>query len=194
MLAAFAPHFAEEIWSKMNEDGFVSFAKWPEPDKGLIRDDAEELELIIKTCMEDVQSITKVTSIKPKTVHFYTADGWKWKMYLKAAEMQAAGKLDIGALIRESFKDDEMKTKQKEVPAYSRVLVEELKKIPENTLKTRVSLGQINESRLLQDALSFLKAELGCDVTVNCESDPWIDDPSKRANRAKPYRPAIYVA
>ncbi len=194
MLAPFTPHLAEEIWSKMNENGFASFAKWPEPDKNLIRDDAEELEVIIKTCMEDVQSITKVTNIKPKTVHFYTADGWKWKMYLKAAEMQAAGKLDIGALIRESFKDDEMKTKQKEVPAYSRVLVEELKKIPEHTLKTRLSLGQINESRLLQDALIFLKKELGCDVTVNCESDPWIDDPSKRSNRAKPYRPAIYVA
>ena len=52
----------------------------------------------------------------------------------------------------------------------------------------------VNETTLLQDAERFLRAEFGCDVTVSGESDPWIDDPAKRASRAKPYRPAIYVA
>jgi hypothetical protein len=69
-----------------------------------------------------------------------------------------------------------------------------MKKMPEKTLKTRLNLGHVNESTLLQDALSFLQLELGCEVTVNSESDPWIVDPSKRASRAKPYRPAIFVS
>jgi leucyl-tRNA synthetase len=97
-------------------------------------------------------------------------------------------------MIREAFKDEEMKTKQKEVPTYARTLLDEVKKLPEATLKLRRGMGHVNETTLLQDAERFLRAEFGCDVTVSGESDPWIDDPAKRASRAKPYRPAIYVA
>lgn len=194
MLTPFAPHLCEEIWEEMGYDPFVCFAPWPTVNKDLVRSDAEELETIVKTCMEDVNNIIKVTGIKPNIIHYYTADQWKWKMYLKAIQLQEKGQLDIGILIRESFKDDELKTKTKEVPIMARNLVEEIKKIPEKTLFIRKSLGQVNEVKLLQDAESFLRAEFGCDVTVSSESDPWIDDPSKRASRAKPYRPAIYVA
>ena len=194
MLTPFTPHMCEEIWEQMGNEGFVAFAPWPEVDGALIREDAEELETIIKTCAEDVTNITKVTGIKPVTIHFYTADNWKWKMLEKAMEMQAKGTVEIGALIREAFKDEEMRTKQKEVPAYARTLVEDVKKIPEATLKLRREMGFVNETKLLQDAERFLRAEFSCDVTVSGESDPWIDDPAKRASRAKPYRPAIYVA
>jgi len=178
----------------MGNEGFVAFAPWPEVDGPLIREDAEELETIVKTCAEDVANIVKVTGIKPQTIHFYTADNWKWKMYTKALEMQARGSFDVGNLIREAFKDEEMKTKQKEVPAYARTIVEEVKKMPEATLGLRRGMGFVNELTLLQDAERFLRAEFGCDVTVSGESDPWIEDPSKRAGRSKPYRPAIYVA
>jgi leucyl-tRNA synthetase len=194
MLAPFTPHLCEEIWERMGNEGFAAFAPWPEINGALIREDAEELETIIKACTEDVSNIMKVTGIKPETIHFYTADNWKWKILTKAMEMQAKGAVDIGTLIREAFKDEEMRTKLKEVPAYARILVEDVKKIPEAALKLRRDMGFVNETKLLQDAESFLRVEFGCDVTVSGESDPWIDDPEKRASRAKPYRPAIYVA
>jgi len=194
MLAPFTPHLCEELWEQMGNEGFAAFAKWPEVDGAAVREDAEELETIIKTCTDDVANITKVTGIKPTTIHFYTADNWKWKMLEKAMNMQTKGNVDIGALIREAFKDEEMKTKQKEVPAYARTLVDEVKKLPEATLKLRREMGHVNETTLIQDAERFLRAEFSCDVTVSGESDPWIEDPAKRANRAKPYRPAIYVA
>ena len=194
MLAPFTPHICEEIWEQMGNEGFVAFAPWPEVDGALIREDAEELETVVKTCTEDVANIIKVTGIKPETVHFYTADGWKWKILEKAMDMQVKGAIDVGTLIREAFKDDEMKTKQKEVPTYARSLVDYVKKMPENTLKLHREMGYINETKLLQDAERFLRAEFGCEVSVSGESDPWIEDPAKRANRAKPFRPAIYVA
>ena len=194
LLAPFTPHICEEIWEQMGGEGFVAYAQWPEVDGSQIREDAEELETIVKTCTEDVTNITKVTGIKPTTIHFYTADNWKWKMLQKAMEMQMKGNVDIGTMIREAFKDEEMRTKQKEVPAYARTLIDEVKKMPEATLKLRRGVGHVNEMTLLQDAERFLKAEFGCDVTVSGESDPWIEDPAKRASRAKPYRPAIYVA
>lgn len=38
-LAPFAPHIAEEIWSKMGEEGLVSTAKWPNYDENLVKSD-----------------------------------------------------------------------------------------------------------------------------------------------------------
>ncbi len=193
LLAPFIPHLCEEIWEQMGNENFVAYAPWPTVDGALIREDAEELESITRNCVEDVQNIVKVTGIKPATVHFYVADGWKWKLMEKAMRLNDKGALDVGNLIREAFKDEEMKTKTKEVPAYARVLVDEIKKMPEKTMRLRRELGYVNETALLEDASSFLRAEFGCDVEVSSESDPWIKDPAKRAGRAKPFRPAIYV-
>jgi leucyl-tRNA synthetase len=194
MLAPFTPHLCEEIWEMMGEEGFIAFAKWPEVDPVLADKESEEIEAIIQTSMEDVQKITKVTGITPNKIHFYTADGWKWKIYLKALFMAKEGKLDIGSLIRESFKDDEMKIKTKEVPAFVRQIVDDVIKLPSESLELRLMMGQLNEANILQDAVNFIQGETNTEVAIGAESDPWIDDPAKRAHRSKPYRPAIYVA
>ena len=193
MMAPFTPHLCEEIWEMMGGRGFVAFAKYPEVDKGLVQKESETLESIIQSSLEDVQNITKVTGIKPSKIHFYTADGWKWKIYLKALELANKAALDVGALIKEAFKDEEMKVRSKVVPGFARTVVEDVIKLPASDLEMRLRLGQLNEVAVLQDASMFMEAEFGCPVVISAESDPWIDDPAKRANRAKPYRPAIYV-
>ncbi|RLI10151.1 leucine--tRNA ligase [Candidatus Bathyarchaeota archaeon] len=193
MLAPFTPHLCEEIWEAMGGEGFVAFAPWPRADEASIRPDAEELEAIVRGSLEDVQSIIRVTGIKPTRIHFYTATSWKWKVYLKALELAQGDALDVGSLIRECFKDEELKVRVKEVPAFARGIVEDVKRTPAETARLRLEMGVVNESKLLQDAADFFKDEFGCDVTVSGESDPWIRDPEKRAARAKPYRPAIYV-
>jgi len=193
MLAPFTPHLCEEIWEALGKEGFVSFAAWPKADEALIRPDMEELEAIVRASLEDVQNITRVTKIKPSCIHFYTATGWKWKVYQKALTLAVEGTLDVGTLIRDSFRDEELKVRVKDVPTFVRTIIEDVKKTPSETANRRLEMGVINESKLLLDAADFLKAEFGCDVTVSEESDPWIKDPEKRAQRAKPYRPAIYV-
>jgi leucyl-tRNA synthetase len=193
MLTPFTPHLCEEIWEMMKGDGLVAFAEWPKVDQSLISRDSEELERIIQNSLEDVQNITKVTNITPAKVHFYAADGWKWKMYLKALELAKRSTLDVGTLIKEAFKDEEMKIRSKVVPGFARALVDDIIKLPAQDVEIRLKMGQLNEVTILQDAASFLEAEFGCPVVFSGESDPWIEDPAKRANRAKPYRPAIYV-
>lgn len=193
MLAPFIPHLCEEIWESMGRDGFVSFAEWPEVNDSLIDVRAEEREKIIMTSVEDVQNIVRATGIDPVKIHFYTADGWKWKTYIKALEMEQRGELDVGGLIREAFKDDEMKARSSVVPSFCRTIVEDVTKTPDKTIALRKKMGIINETRHLQEATRFFEHEFGCKVTIAGESDPWIEDPAKRAHRAKPYKPAIYV-
>ncbi len=193
MLAPFTPHLCEEIWEMMNGEGFVSFAEWPEVDEKLVDKESEEMEQIIQTSMEDVQKITQVTGISPEKIHFYTADGWKWKIYLKGLEMAKRDELDIGNLIRESFKDEEMKVRSKEVPKFVRQIIDEIIKLPDRKRELRLQMGQINEVGILQDAINFIEGQIGVEVAIGAESDPWIEDPANRAQRSKPYRPAIYV-
>jgi leucyl-tRNA synthetase len=193
MLAPFTPHLCEEIWEQAGGDGFIAFADWPKVEEKFTRPESEELESIIQNSIEDIQKISKVTGITPKKIHFYTADGWKWKIYLRAMELAKADKLDIGTLIRYSFKDDEMKARSRQVPNFARIVVDEVMRMPKDKLIHRLSLGQINEVSLLQDAKDFLEGEFDAGVIVYMESDPWLEDPAKRANRAKPYKPAIYV-
>lgn len=193
MLAPFTPHMCEELWEVMGGEGSVSFAEWPKVDEKLIRLDVEEMESTVKLVLADVENIVKATSMKPSHIIFYVATVWKWKVYLKALTLASKGSLDVGSLIKECFKDDELKTRAKGIPVFARDVAEDVKKMPEETLKLRLSLGAVNEFKLLQDAAGFLSREFQCEVTVYDEADPWIRDPKNRAERAKPYKPAIYV-
>jgi leucyl-tRNA synthetase len=193
MLTPFTPHLCEEIWEKMGGKGFIAYANWPTVNEQLIDKLSEEIEDVIQTSMEDIQKITRVTGIEPKTIHFYTADGWKWKIYMKALTMSKDRKLEIGNLIRESFKDDEMKTRRNQVPSFVRQIVDDVIKLPTRSVDLRLKIGQLNEASILQDAISFIEGETGAKIVVGAESDPWINDPANRAPRSKPYRPAIYV-
>jgi leucyl-tRNA synthetase len=194
MLTPFTPHLSEEVWEMMGGEGFVAFADWPQVDESMVSKDSESIENIVQTSMEDVQKITRVTGINPGKIYFYTADGWKWKIYMNALELAKNNGLDVGSLIRISFKDAEMKVRSKEVAAFARQLVDDTIKLPERELKMRIKMGHLNEVVILQDALSFIEGEYSAEVIIAAESDPWIEDPAKRAARSKPYRPAIYVA
>jgi leucyl-tRNA synthetase len=193
LLTPFTPHLCEEMWEVMGGEGYAAFAPWPTPDPELVKREAEELEQSIRDSLDDVQKIVKVTGIKPSKISFYTAISWKWKIYLRALELSKEGNLDISTLIRDAFKDDEMRARAKEVPAFARIVVEDVTKTPAAIMERRLAMGQINESNLIEDASSFFEQEFGCEVTVANESDPWIVDPANRAKRSKPYRPAIYV-
>jgi len=193
MMTPFTPHLCEEIWEKMGGEGFIAFAEWPKVDESYVSQESEVLERMIQTIMEDIQKITRVTGISPAKIHFYTADGWKWKIYLKALELAKREQLDVGTLIKEAFKDAEMKVRSKAVPGYARQIVDDVIKLPDTEAELRLKMGQLNEVNILMDAVSFIEGENGCEVAVSAESDPWTEDPAKRAHRAKPYRPAIYV-
>lgn len=43
LLMPIAPHFAEEVWSKLGGEGFVSLAAWPEHNPDLVADDSIEM-------------------------------------------------------------------------------------------------------------------------------------------------------
>jgi leucyl-tRNA synthetase len=73
MLAPFAPHVCEEVWSKLGEKGLIAASKWPEIDNKKINLKAEEIQNLLEKTAEDIQHICKIVGKKnPKKVCIYT--------------------------------------------------------------------------------------------------------------------------
>src|SRR3989344_4053561 len=68
LISPFAPHLAEEMYSKLGDKGFVSLASWPKADEKKINEILEKEEEIINKTIEDINNIKKLSNINnPKT-------------------------------------------------------------------------------------------------------------------------------
>ena len=71
LLAPFAPHLCEELWSKLGNKGFISLAKWPKFDKSKVNDKIEEEEQLLGNTISDVRNVLKLVKIEPKKLFLY---------------------------------------------------------------------------------------------------------------------------
>jgi len=195
LMAPFAPHICEELWERLGKEGFVSLAKWPEPDEAKIDLEAEEGEELVKGVLEDLGEVIKVLKVeKPRRACLYVASSWKWKAYLRALEAAREGRPDVGAIMRSLMQDPELKARAKEAASLVKQLVKDIMDISPEERERRLKLGQLDELAVLKEASAFLAKEVGAEeVLVFREDDPDRYDPKDRAKLARPYRPAIYV-
>jgi len=193
LMAPFAPHLCEEIWEKIGEKQFVSIASWPKYEQSRVNAEAEESENLIKNVLEDTQNILNATRITPKKICYYHAAPWKWKIYARVLEASAQETVVMAELMKELMLDKELKTNAKQVAKFVPQLIEEVNRMPPEKKQRQLQLGKLNEEKTLQEAAIFFKRELGAEIQVYSEDDPERHDPKKRAEMAKPYRPAIFI-
>jgi len=193
MLAPATPHICEEIWEKMGREGFVSLAAWPQPDEAKVDIYAEENEALIRNMLEDTLNIFRATSITPKKICYYTAAPWKWKAYLKALEKSVSAKIVQSELMRELMKDADMKKVAKDVAKFVGQVIDEVNQMPAEKRSRQLKIGILDENETLKEAEAFFKREFNAEICVYNEEDPERYDPKKRAQLARPYRPAIYI-
>jgi len=193
LMAPFAPHICEQIWSEIGEEGFVSNARWPAYDEGKIDIKSEEAERLVKGVLVDTINILKATGIKPRKVVYYTSSGWKWKIYLKALELSRSKKAKVDQLMRSLMADEELRIRAKRTAAYAQKAIKQISGLHGDALERRLKIGMIDEYGIIRDAVNFYERELGADVEVYREDDQNRYDPRDRAKLADPYRPAIFV-
>jgi leucyl-tRNA synthetase len=193
MLAPVAPHICEELWEKMGGKGFVSLASWPKPDEAKVDVKAEEHEALILSTLEDTLNIVKATGMTPNKVCYYIVAPWKWKAYQKALEKAVSAKVIQGDLMKGLMKDPDLKAIAKQVAAFVGQMIEEINKMSDERKNRQLKVGVINENEALKEAEDFFKCELNAEVSIYNEKDLKRYDPKKRAQLAKPYRPAIYI-
>ncbi|MBR9681801.1 MAG: class I tRNA ligase family protein, partial [Candidatus Altiarchaeota archaeon] len=171
-LIAMAPvisHTAEEYWERLGGEGFISVAKWPKINESLIDGEAEGHEAFIQGVMEDIRGMIKMAEKTPKTIYLYTSPEWKWDalelvVNNKEKAMKKAG----------TFKNPK-----------------EAVKVLSSFLKNRVwdsPKERLDETTLLKGAEKILKSEFNSEIKVNNKHDPL-----KKAGKAMPFRPAVYL-
>ena len=108
MLSPFAPHIAEEMWQKLGNDSQVSKSIWPVHSKDEIDATAIQSENLLKSTIDDIANILKVTKINPKKIVIYVnSDSMKSKVYRKILSIMVGGQNNMGVVMKELIADPE---------------------------------------------------------------------------------------
>ncbi len=177
-LAPITPHICEELWEKLGNKGFVSLAKWPEPNEKLINEEAEYLEDLIKNLIQDINEVKGLVKKEPKEIKIYVSVKWKYDLFKEIKKLK--GEKD---LIQKIMKNPEFKKYGKDIVPIVQRFIKNPGKIPE------IILNQEKEFNALNEAKDFLEREFKCKFIIRKAEE----SKSEKAQRAEPGKPGIEI-
>ena len=194
MLSPFAPHVAEEMWEKLGNTEPVSKSSWPEYSSDKVDKSIIQSEELLKSTIEDIANILKVTKINPQKIVIYTnSDSMKSKIYRKILSVMVGGQNNMGVVMKELIADPET-TDAKKMPDYVQKVIKDLHSESESIKKMKLESESFNEKEFLLSELSSIgRKEFGVEIQVYSESDDDVYDPKGKARHARPYKPAILI-
>jgi len=193
MLSPFAPHIAEEIWEKLGNSELASKSAWPSSIGIEIDSKSIQTETLLKSIIEDINNILKVTKILPKKITIYTAEQWKSKAYNLVLKNVLDGQTNIGTIIKSLIANKETEQIKKD-PDFVKKTLNDILSEPVELRKGRMNIGQIDEKQIISSELSSLvKNDYGVELSVFSESDSEKYDPKNKAKAARPFKPAILI-
>ena len=193
MLSPFAPHIAEEMWEKLGNSELASKSAWPSSVEIEIDSKSIQTETLLKSIIEDINNILKVTKISPKKITIYTAEQWKSKAYNSILKNVLDGQTNIGTIIKSLIANKETEQIKKD-PDFVKKTLNDILSEPVELRKGRMNIGQIDEKQIISSELSSLvKNDYGVELSVFSESDSEKYDPKNKAKAARPFKPAILI-
>jgi len=193
MLSPFAPHIAEEMWEKLGHKGMASLSKWPEFSQSDIDPIAIQSEEYLKSTIDDISKILKVTKITPKRITIYTADLFKSKVYHSILEKVMTGQTNMGIIMKELISDENTQ-EVKKIPDFVQKTIKDILSDPTEIRRTKLESKNFDEKTFLANELYEIgKKDFGVEIQVFCESDSGIYDPKEKARHARPFKPAILI-
>jgi len=193
MLSPFAPHTAEEMWEKLGQSGLVSKTSWPEVISDTKDSAAIQSEELLKSIIDDIANILKVTKITPKKIIIYTADAFKSTAYSAILAKVMGGEVNMGNIMKELIANPDTSNIKKN-PDFVQKTIKDILSEPTEIRKIKLETGTFDEKSFISNELSSIaKTEFRVDVQVFSESDSEIYDPKGKARHARPYKPAIFI-
>ncbi len=193
LLSPFAPHIAEEMWSTLGNSEMVSKSSWPKVSSDVIDSESIQSEDLLKSIMNDISNILKVTKITPKKITIYTADAFKSKAYHDILAKVMAGQTNMGSVMKELIANPETSDIKKN-PDFVQKTIKDILSEPPEIRNTKLETKEFDEKKLVSDELvSIAKEDFGVEVSVFAEDDSNIYDPKGKARHARPFKPAILI-
>ena len=192
MLSPFAPHIAEEMWEKLGNSEMVSKSSWPESSSDAIDSRAIQSEDFLKSIIDDISNILKVTKLKPKKITIYIANSFKSKAYHAILEKVMEGQTNMGVIMKELIANPETSDIKKN-PDFVQKTIKDILSEPTEIRKTKLE-SKIDEKTLVSNELiSIANKDFGAEVSVFAEDESEIYDPKGKARHARPFKPAILI-
>jgi len=193
MLSPFAPHIAEEIWEKLGNSELASKSAWPSSIGIEIDSKSIQTETLLKSIIDDINNILKVTKISPKKITIYTAEQWKSKAYSSILKNVLDNQTNLGTIIKSLIANKETEQIKKD-PDFVKKTLNDILSEPVELRKGRMNIGQIDEKQIISSELSSLvKNDYDVELSVFSESDSEKYDPKNKAKAARPFKPAILI-
>ena len=193
MLSPFAPHIAEEMWEKLGHSGLVSTSTWPKFSQKEINATAIQSEELLKSMIDDIANILKVTKITPQKIIVYIADSFKSKVYHSILEKVMAGQTNMGVVMKGLIANPET-TNVKKIPDFVQKTIKDILSEPTEIRQTKLESKDFDEMNFLTSELTEIgRKEFSVDIQILSESDSDIYDPKDKARHARPFKPAILI-
>ena len=193
MLSPFAPHIAEEMWEKLGHSGLVSKSKWPEFAQENVDATAIQSEEMLKSTMDDIANILKVTKITPQKITIYIANSFKSKVYHNILEKVMAGQTNMGMVMKELIANPDT-SDVKKIPDFVQKTIKDILSEPTEIRQTKLESKDFDEKQfIVNELVSIAKQDFGVDISVFAEDDSDIYNPKGKARHARPFKPAILI-
>jgi leucyl-tRNA synthetase len=191
MLSPITPHLAEEMWSRIGGEGFVSLAEWPKAEESLIDEDAEAAMTLADIVVEDVRRIIKaVGKEKPRLVAIYTAPPQGYTLLHKAIKDIQSGR-KAGEFIKAIV--EEAKDRQRAAEEAKKIY-ELAARLPRELQDYIAKKGSIDEYNTLSSLKEYIAKQLGArKVTIQHADTPETPNHREKRKAALPTRPAIHI-
>jgi len=171
MMSPFTPHTAEEAWSLMGKNGFVSLASWPTADTRKIDEKAESLQDFMDDSIASVESLRMRLNKKLTSITLSVAIPWKYE-FAKLMIAQLAKTYNVRDIL-EYFKT---------VPSLSAHLPEIMTEVPKIIKRPAKLPAYFLEREVELKALEKIKLKL--EEKYDCEI--LIEDNGETAEKAFP--------
>ena len=194
MLSPFAPHIAEEMWEKLGYTELASKSAWPEFSKENIDSTSIQSEELLKSTIDDIVNILKITKITPQKIVIYVnSDEFKSKVYRKILGIMVGGQNNMGVVMKELIADPQT-TDAKKMPDYIQKVIKDLHSESEEIKSMKVESEEFDEKQFLSTELASIgKKEFDVEIQVFGATDEDIYDPKGKARHARPFKPAILI-
>ena len=187
VLSPMIPHVAEEINEKLGSIDFCSLRQMPEIE---ITEESTSLTKqteYIKSLMDDIQSIIDLKRDNPKKIIVYIAPDWKQDLYSEISTILGTGSFNMGKVMGTIKKNPKFASKMQ-------LIAKDLKSIRGDAkIFRRQYIGTQNERDAVEGYKDYLTSNFHCSVECYTSEDEGIFDPMKKASRAQPTKPAIYM-
>jgi leucyl-tRNA synthetase len=182
MMQPAVPHIAEEMWSKIGGEDYVSLASWPEP---VLKDvEAEVYMEYVKRLVEDIKSIVKVAKKKPERIVIVPSPQNDLSDLRLAIHF-----IDEGKPVRELVKAlTAISDNKKQAAKKAFKLYDVARNLPP-LIKDYIIKNVLDEEKTIESLKFVLEKMTGAQIVVSTEHP-------KTATRRKeslPMKPAIYI-